>query len=202
MSDKFQNKYRIESNRWRFWDYSAPGDYFITICIANREEILGRIVNGKMELSDCGKIVKSEFIKLSEYHERVFLDEWVIMPNHVHCIIVLGNISNSGVTEKIHEFSLNPPPNPKQLKTNPSESEIKQYRQQRRKMLIPKILGKFKMLTSKQINLLRKTPGYKNWQSDYHDHVIRKLDEYERIKQYIINNPKNWGNDKFNNVDM
>ena len=68
-------------------------------------------------------------------------------------------------------------------------------------MLIPKILGKFKMQTSKQINILRNTPGETNWQSNYHDHIIRNNDEYKRIKHYIINNPEEWDNDKFNNND-
>ena len=68
-------------------------------------------------------------------------------------------------------------------------------------MLIPKILGKFKMQTSKQINILRNTPGETNWQSNYHDRIIRNNDEYKRIKHYIINNPEEWDNDKFNNND-
>ncbi|MEA3448523.1 MAG: transposase, partial [Bacteroidota bacterium] len=68
----------------------------------------------------------------------------------------------------------------------------------RRRMIIPKILGKLQMKTSKQINQVRKTPGQKNWQSDYYDHIIRDDASYHRIKNYIINNPKNWTGDKFN----
>lgn len=68
----------------------------------------------------------------------------------------------------------------------------------RRRMLIPMIMGKFQMQTSKQINILNNTPGQKTWQRDYHDHVIRNEREYRRIKNYIINNPKNWDKDKFN----
>ena len=64
-------------------------------------------------------------------------------------------------------------------------------------MIIPKICGKFQMLTSKHINQLRQTPGTKNWQANYHDHVVRNNGEYQRIKNYIINNPKKWDEDKF-----
>ncbi len=214
MPFKYQNKYRIESNRWQFWDYSAPGSYFITICITGRDEVLGNIKNKKMELSVFGEIVKSEFQKIPGYHKRAFLDAWVIMPNHVHCIITLGNYDDDCIdvekihvkkihVKKIHEFSLRPPPSPQQpqpfYNNPPTESEIKQYRKQRRKMLIPKLTGKFQMQTSKQINISRNTPGTKNWQHDYHDHVIRNKSAYRRIKQYIINNPKNWDNDKFFN---
>ncbi|MFW5851506.1 MAG: hypothetical protein ACOCWB_04725 [Bacteroidota bacterium] len=64
-------------------------------------------------------------------------------------------------------------------------------------MIIPKLVGKFQMQTSKQINIVRSTPGRKNWQADYYDHVIRDRESYYRIKQYIINNPKNWNKDRF-----
>jgi len=213
MTDKFQNKYRIPSNRWQFWNYSAPGSYFITICIQDREEILGRIVNGIMQLSEWGKIAASEFINIPQYHKRVNLDRWVIMPNHVHCIITLGSwdydngvsaigddviVSETSKTEctpvdKIREFYL-----PGYITPTPSSTDdIKQYRALRRKMLIPKIIGKFKMITSKQMNILRNTPERKNWQHDYYDHVIRDPQRYMRIEQYIINNPLKWNNDRF-----
>jgi hypothetical protein len=68
---KFQNKYRIESNRWVYWDYSAPARYFLTLCIKNRECILGNVVDGKMDLSEYGKIMESEIVKLPQYHKRV-----------------------------------------------------------------------------------------------------------------------------------
>jgi len=196
----YKNKYRVESNRWQFWDYSSPGSYFITVCVENRKHILGRIENEKMILSDCGKIVSRYFTELPTYHKRIILDEQTIMPNHFHCIITLGdyNFDNrvsdvGGGADKIHEFYLWY----KQLKS-PTENDIKQYRKLRRKMLIPKILGKFKMQTSQQINILKNTPGNKNWQSDYHDHLIRNDAEFQRIKKYIRDNPLHWEEDKFN----
>jgi len=183
---KYRNKYRIESNRWQYWDYSAQGGYFITMCIKDRDTILGKIFNGEMHLSEYGEIVKNEFVNMGTYNKRATVDEWVIMPNHVHCIITLG----ATVVEKIHEFSL-----------PPTEIDIKQYRRLRRKMLIPLLEGKFKTLTSKQINILRKTPGRQTWQFDYYDHVIRDNHEYNRIQQYIINNPAKWQDDTFNDAN-
>lgn len=180
MPEKFQNKYRIASNRWQYWDYSAPGSYFITICIQDREKILGKIINNKMQLSGYGEIVQNEFIKMVDYNERAVLDEWVIMPNHVHCIITLHGTET-------------PPP--------PAENDIKQYRRLRRNMIIPKLTGKFQMQTSKHINILRNTIGQKTWQANYHDHVIRNAQEYERIKHYIINNPVKWEYDKFHEIN-
>jgi putative transposase len=235
MPEKFQNKYRIDSNRWQYWDYSAPGSYFITICIQDRDEILGKIIDGKMQLSEYGEIVKNEFINMASYNQRAAVDEWIIMPNHVHCIITLramavNPIDNVGFVvsdksmkpvislapvefgfvapdgfmapvEKIHEFSLQSPARPLSATSPPSlptEIDIKQYRRLRRKMLIPLLTGKFQMLTSKQINILRNTSGRKTWQPNYHDHVIRDEQEYYRIQQYIINNPAKWDDDTFN----
>ncbi len=189
----YRNKYRVESNRWQFWNYSSPGSYFITVCVENRFSVLGRVENRKMILSDAGKIVSGYFAELPTCHKRIILDEWIIMPNHFHCIITLGNydfdngvsgVGGDGSVDKIHEFYLR-------------ENDIKQYRKLRRKMLIPKIMGKFKMQTSKQINILHNSPGTKTWQHDYHDHIIRNDTEYQRIKKYIRNNPLNWKADTF-----
>lgn len=187
---KYRNKYRIEPNRWQYWDYSAPGGYFITMCIENREAILGKIIDGKMHLSEYGEIVKNEFVNMGTYNKRATVDEWVIMPNHVHCIITLDNVGvPSTATIPISQ------PSP------PTDNDIKQYRRLRRKMLIPLLEGKFKTLTSKQINILRETPGRQTWQYDYYDHVIRDNHEYDRIQQYIINNPAKWQDDTFNDAN-
>ncbi len=94
----FYNKYRIEPNRCEYWDYSSPGRYFITICTNRKHCFLGKVVNRKMELSRYGKIVKNEMLKIPQYHKRALLDEWVIMPNHIHFIIILGaNDFDNGV---------------------------------------------------------------------------------------------------------
>jgi len=103
-----------------------------------------------------------------------------------------GNGDNGDtVVDKIHEFYL------RYNKKSPTENDIKQYRKLRLKMLIPMIMGKFQIQTSKQINIINNTVGNKNWQHDYNDHVIKNNAEYQRIKHYIKNNPLNWKDDKF-----
>jgi hypothetical protein len=89
MADKFRNKYRIQSNRMPGWDYSKNGIYFITLVVQNRECILGDIVDGKMILSDFGHIVENEWLKSFEMRGELFLDEYIIMPNHLHAIVIL-----------------------------------------------------------------------------------------------------------------
>ena len=82
--DKFDKKYRIESHRFCGWDYSAYGFYFTTLVIQNREIILGEIQEHRMVLSDYGKIVEEEWIKSFEIRNELFLDEFIVMPNHIH----------------------------------------------------------------------------------------------------------------------
>lgn len=178
---KFNDKYRIESNRLQNWDYSTSGDYYITINTKNRRRIFGTIKDGEMILSEYGKIVKTEFLKINQYHKRAKLDEFIIMPDHVHCIITLMNNNDGSLSSPV-------------IKQNRKLSidELKEYRKLRRNMVLIKILGKFKHQTSKQINILRNTPGTKNWQSDFYDHVIRDGRAYQNIKNYIITNPQNW----------
>ena len=212
--EKFRNKYRIESNRLKGWDYSAPGYYFITICSVNRECILGCIIEEKMVLSDCGKIAELELKHIPEYHSRVLLDTWVIMPDHIHLILLLGDYGfDNGIAcapmapvKKIHENPVEKiHKNPvEKIHKNPVEKihefslrdDIIQYRKMRRGMLIPKLIGKFKMKTSKQMNIIRNTPGSRNWQADYYDHIISDNESYKRIKDYIVKNPQNWRDDK------
>ncbi|HTO16109.1 MAG TPA: hypothetical protein VLZ83_10070 [Edaphocola sp.] len=92
MADKFHNKYRIPSARLQSWDYSSSGLYFVTICTKNREPYFGEIINGEMHLSEIGQIVHSEWFKTFEMRPDMNLkmDEFVIMPNHFHAIICIG----------------------------------------------------------------------------------------------------------------
>jgi len=212
------------------WDYSAPGGYFITVCINNQEEILGTVKNKQMILSNAGKIVADHLTKIPEYHPRVILDERIVMPHHIHSIIILGdydfhngickmppnqsaaidNVDNVDNVEKIHEFSLRCHEfyfrsHEFYLRDHRSWDEsmtFEQYRKMRRQMLIPKIIGKFQMQSSKDINILNNTPGKRNWQRGYHDRVIRNEFELQRIRQYIINNPAEWENRKNNDEGL
>lgn len=188
---KYKNKYRIESNRYRYWDYSWPGHYYITICVVNRECTLGKIIDGKMYLSESGQIIQDEILEIPQYNERLQLGEWIVMPNHIHMIIEI--MDGDGTPPA--------PPTPWWYDPDhqPTIDEIKQYRKQRRKMIIPKTIGKMKMLTSKNINILHHTEGRKNWQRDYYDHIIRDQPSLDRITNYIKNNPRNWKDDEFYN---
>jgi putative transposase len=95
MSEKFKNKYRIESSRLQGYDYSQNGMYFVTICTKDREEFFGEIVGGKMVLNDVGRIVMEEWLQTPIIRTNIILDEWIIMPNHLHGIIEIRNVDTS-----------------------------------------------------------------------------------------------------------
>ncbi len=85
----FKNRYRVESTRLPGWDYGQPGYYFVIICTKGRVHFFGNIVSGDMQLSPVGEIVAQEWIKTEIIRPNVRLDEWVIMPNHMHMIVVI-----------------------------------------------------------------------------------------------------------------
>ena len=86
---KFKNRYRIESARFRSWDYSSPGWYFVTVSAKNKENFFGDVSDGEMYLSEVGRIVSEEWLKTASIRSNILLDEWVIMPNHMHGILVI-----------------------------------------------------------------------------------------------------------------
>jgi len=86
MSYKSQKQYRYKG-----YDYSQDGFYFVTICCKNREMFFGDVVAGKMQLSEIGEIVKKFWLKIFDHFPFVKLDKFIIMPNHIHGIIEINN---------------------------------------------------------------------------------------------------------------
>jgi len=208
MIEKFKDKYRIPSNRFRGWDYASSGHYYITIVTAGRNRLFGEIKNGEMILNDLGQIVYDEFFKSFELREELFLGEFVLMPDHLHAIVILdkskcvnvgarwdglhGDVS-CGPVETHGRASL---PQPQH---NPQPPQF-----QRQPKSISSFVAGFKSSTIKRIddwidsNNLAMAKFNKNnplWQSNYHDHIIRNETEYRHISDYIIRNPIEWKED-------
>ncbi|MBE0651753.1 MAG: transposase [Bacteroidales bacterium] len=184
MPEKFKNKYRISSARLQNWDYRWDGAYFITICTQNRENYFGNIVDGNMELSSMGIIADIMWHEIKNHARNVELDAFVVMPNHVHGILVLtGNSVETG-----HALSLPSSPPQKQPTT------IGQKRFQNiGKNSISSIIGSYKSAVSKHTHRL----GFDfQWQSRFHDHIIRDGKSFQNIRNYIFENPLNWQNDE------
>ena len=197
---QYQNQCKIlhrHSTRLKGYDYSRAGAYFLTVCTKDRKYVFGDIVDGKMQLNEAGQMVKESWVELNHKYKDITLDAFVIMPNHVHGIIVLTN-DNVGA---VHE----PPEKDSSKQQNnaicelPSKRVIHelplQKKIERRNMAIPRIMGYFKMNSAKRINVLRNTPGISVWQRNYYEHVIRNEGSLERIREYIANNTLKWEDD-------
>ncbi len=171
--------------RLRDYDYSQAGAYFVTICSKDRKCLLGKIVNSKMDLSDVGNIVNACWQGIAKHVRNVKLDAWIIMPNHVHGIIMIDEMVGTN-----YNLSL-------QLKP---QRESGRNRFQR---VIPKSLSyaiaTFKSAVSRQV---RKTATGNDfaWQARFYEHIIRNDKELSRIREYIQNNPLNWELDRENTL--
>ena len=179
MPEKFKNKYRISSARLQNWDYRWHGAYFITICTQNRENYFGNIVDGNMELSSMGIIADIMWHEIKNHARNVELDAFVVMPNHVHGILVLtGNDNDIGdPVETLHATSL---PR-RQANISPKSGSVST------------IIRSYKSAVSKHTHRL----GFDfQWQSRFHDHIIRDGTSFQNIRNYIFENPLNWQNDE------
>ena len=157
------------------YDYSSAGAYFVTICTQKRKRLFGEIVNGEMWLNDRGVMVANHWKWLEERYGHVMLDEYIIMPNHLHGIIVITD-RHIGI---------------KKISTEqPSDVE-------KRKPL-GRLIGVFKTVTTNEINESMAIIGNKIWQRNFWEHIIRNEHELNLIRAYIRNNPAQWLKDTFN----
>jgi len=213
---KFQNKYRIPSARAQWCNYGDNGAYFITICTAHRECFFGNIINGIMKLSHLGVLADVFIQEIKNHAKNVIVDEYVVMPNHVHFIVKLDDnklndtlgsvhsqVSGGSVThemtthvetthvETTHALSLQQ----QQPQQQPHKNLSGQNRfQNQGKNTISSIVGSYKSAVSKHAHRL----GYDfGWQSRFYDNIIRNQESYNTISEYITNNPAKWEDDKF-----
>lgn len=182
---KFNNKYRIQSARAPWWDYGNAGAYFITICTKNREHFFGEIQEAKMIWSPVGAIADVLWHEIPNHANNVELGAFVVMPNHIHGILILNGDDSgldSGLIETGHALSVWDGQNYHPRFRNPGKNTVSS------------IIGGYKSAVTKHANRL----GLKNgWQPRFYDHIIRDDAEYQRIKNYISNNISNWKQDKF-----
>ncbi len=101
MQNKFQNKYRIPSSRLQTWDYGTNGAYFITICTQNREHFFGVVQNGTVQLSEIGKIAEQLWLEIPNQFPFIELGNFVVMPNHVHGILIINKIVSQSVETRL-----------------------------------------------------------------------------------------------------
>ena len=182
--------------RLKDYDYSQNGVYFITICTQDRRNLFGSIDVDvgqglcSCRLTDIGNIVENEIVNLSKRFQEININKYIIMPNHIHMIVVLareGRQQNGRQEQSPCPTNPNPNPNTNtntNTNTNPAAA-------------IGDIICAFKSITTKQANKYDGIKGRKIWQFRYHDHIIRNEDDYLRIWQYIDENPTKWAKDRY-----
>ena len=194
-------KYQRRSIRLKGYDYSQPGGYFVTIVAQNRDCLFGDIVEGEMRLSGAGRIVQHAWMDLPNHYPHVALDEFVIMPNHVHGIIVLTDtgrgrsVSGEIVLPDRYRDSMEPVPDLDQTCPYTIDKSTRPYKFRHG---LPEIVRAFKSFSARRINALRRTPGRPVWQRNYYERIIRDEAELKRIREYIRYNPTEWETDQEN----
>ena len=186
----FKNKYRIETTRLRDWDYRNAGYYFVTICTKNRIQALGGIEGVDLRLSAVGEIAAQCWLEIPDHHPGAALDEFVIMPNHVHGIIVL--------VETLHATSLQP--HATSLIQQPPQTTP-----ERMSAISPKTgsLGSVMRSYKSAVSRLARLAGHEfGWQERYWDHIVRDNQEFNRIRKYILQNPVKWKLDCENDLGL
>jgi len=211
---KYKNRYRISSARLQSWDYGRNAAYFVTICTHNRIRFLGKIVKTQnpstpqqMELSEIGELVEKFWYEIPSHYPFVELDAFVVMPDHIHGIIIINKPNDTATTpnrggEKSPDLRDGKSPDlrgvetPKLgVSTTPKlgVSTPKTGRGGKNERWKPNTLGsiinQYKRICT--INARKINPKWK-WQSRFHDHIIRDNASFLRIRQYIIDNPLNW----------
>ena len=174
--------HKRKSIRLKDYDYSKEGMYFITICTHNREHLFGEIIYGKMILNNAGEIVKSELLKTNEIRKNVKIDNWVIMPNHIHFLIeILGGFPSGKPLQNnnLKNVGVLPLANPNKLKAN----------------TIGSIVNQIKSKVTKEVR--KETEIFNVWQRNYYENIIRNDEIYIKVSEYIENNPLKWEEDKY-----
>lgn len=199
------------SVRLKGYDYSQEGAYFITVCVKNRECVFGHIMNEGMTLNDIGKIANEYLQDIPNHFSHVEMGEFIVMPNHVHCVLVLhkptddvagtrhvvslpDNTGNTVGTS--HVMSLQQP-NTSVRTRHVVSQQISQLNQFSKPIpgSVSVIIQQYKSSVKRWCN--KNKHEHFQWQSRFHDHVIRNEQSYQNISNYIINNPTKWNEDKF-----
>ena len=182
------------SIRLKGYDYSQSGLYFITICCYQRECLFGNIMNSQIILNNFGQLIKEEWLKSAEIRKEIEFDDFVIMPNHFHGIVIINQEINSDFMKNDVDFQDN------NVGAN-GRSPLQQIQSSRPKISmkpksISSLIAGFKSATTKKINIIRNTPQNPVWQRNYYDHIIRNDESLARIREYVQNNPLSWENDQ------
>ncbi|RYU95729.1 transposase [Emticicia agri] len=171
MTELFDNKYRVPSVRLQSWNYANEGFYFVTICTKDRTCYFGDVIGSKFIPNGMGKIAFEEWHKTIELRPdmNIELAEFVVMPNHIHGILIIGR----NEFNQSYNFSF--------------KSQFKSPAKD-----LASIIRGYKTAVT---TYARKNNIKFDWQERFYEHIIRSEEDYQKIANYIINNPAKWEED-------
>jgi len=181
------------SIRLKGYDYTLAGFYFITICTHQRQSLFGEIIDGEMRLNSLGRIVQDEWTKTAVIRPEIELGEFVIMPNHIHGIIIIHESVGAYGHTPLQNDPNAPSNHTPQHDESYSPANPSAFRSPSR--TIGAVVRGYKSAVTKQVNLLRDAPGVPVWQRNYYEHIIRDEKSHLEIALYILDNPINWQKD-------
>jgi REP element-mobilizing transposase RayT len=172
---RFKNRYRTTTTRLPQYDYGKAGFYFVTICTHDRLSFFGDVVNENPDLSAIGHIAHDCWLAIPQHHTHVALDAFVIMPNHVHGLIQI----------------VNPVP-----AADPVRQRVGNQFGPLQKGSLPAIVQSYKAAVTRQC----RQQGHEHfkWQPRYYEHIVRQDGSLDRIRQYIVDNPRKWATNQQN----
>ncbi len=162
------------SIRLKGYDYTQPGAYFVTLLAYQRQCLFCKITNGQVSISPIGQILQDQWLKLPDYFPFLALGTFVIMPNHLHGILILKSVSKEQAPHQQTDEGSGP------KGTQPGS--------------VGAILQTYKSVCTRRA---RQYADIRIWQPNYYEHIIRTEEEWERIHQYILANPVNWVRDDY-----
>jgi REP element-mobilizing transposase RayT len=180
-------RHHRRSIRLKGYDYRQVGGYFITLVTQDRACLFGEVVDGEMRMNEYGQIAWEEWFRSAEIRReiRLYPDEFVVMPNHIHCMDCGTPCRGDGPVAP----------------TPGAHDCVRAHRRaplQRPPRSLSSFVAGFKSAVTKRINEHRGTPGAPVWQRNYYEHIIRNEDDLEAIRHYILTNPSRWHEDREN----
>jgi len=193
-----QHRHSRRSIRLRGYDYTQVGAYFVTLCTWQRECLFGEVVEGVMRLSPTGRIIEVEWQRLGYHFPHIRLDAFVVMPNHLHGIIIVNDLvgatrhAQDGVREGDDRMQ-------DQTRVGGDGSPLPGMRSNGPPAgSLGAMIGQFKSRATKRIWARLEKDRTPVWQRNYYEHIIRDEADLRRIRDYIQNNAARWEQDQLN----
>ncbi len=188
------DRHQRRSIRLAGYDYGSAGVYFVTICTYQRDLLFEDVV--------LRRVAETMWQRIPRHFPNVQLDGWVVMPNHVHGIVVIVDDPGRGEASQVigsrAEFVPSDAIRFANETVSGDASPLRQRPTGAQAGSLGAIVGNFKSVTARRINRLRRTPGVPVWQRNYYEHVVRDERALNAIRQYIADNPARWMWDRHN----